>query len=226
MPDFNIDHLKKTWQEQAIPTKYGNSDILEMLNKKSRNYVKYILWISLAEFLIFLGITLFYIFHGDDAQSFMNIMERLGAEKTPALEAGFAHLYFIMKIISLLITGFFVLKFYFNYKKINVEANLRKFILQIVRFKKTVNVFILCNILLLIVFMVILLIFIFVNLNQQQIHLDNATFTGFLVGVVATILVSILMIWVYYRVVYGIIMSRLNKNLNQLQEIDAGISDG
>jgi hypothetical protein len=47
--DFNIDDLKKSWQEQTVTEVYGTSEIEAMLNKKSRNYVKYIFglaWLS------------------------------------------------------------------------------------------------------------------------------------------------------------------------------------
>jgi hypothetical protein len=61
MPEFDLDSFKKTWQEQPVQEKYDNNEILQMLNKKSRNYVKYIFWISVFEFLFFTLIGLFYI---------------------------------------------------------------------------------------------------------------------------------------------------------------------
>ena len=51
--DFDIDALKKTWKDQVISDGYNQDEIEVMLNKKSRNYVKYILWISIAEFIVF-----------------------------------------------------------------------------------------------------------------------------------------------------------------------------
>ena len=32
--------------------------------------------------------------------------------------------------------------------------------------------------------------------------------------------ISVVLIWVYYRLVYGIILKRLGKNLEELQRID------
>ena len=52
--DFDIDSFKKSWQDQTIADGYNQEDIEKMLNKKSRNYVKYILWISIAEFFVFI----------------------------------------------------------------------------------------------------------------------------------------------------------------------------
>lgn len=221
MPEFNIDELKKNWQEQTISPKYGNSEILEMLNKKSRNYVKYIFWISLAEFLLFFGITLYYVFLGDDSQSFINILQRLGVEKTEKLEADIAHLYFILKIASLLMTAFFVVKFYINYRKIQVEANLKRFILQIIRFKKIVNAFIIANILLLVISIAVLTKFIFEAMASQNLQLNHSTFIGFLVGLGISMVLCVVLIWGYYRIVYGIIIQKLSRNLEQLKEIEA-----
>lgn len=220
MPDFDIDSLKKQWQEQSVPDKYDNSEILKMLNSKSRNYVKYIFWISVAEFLLFLVMNIFYVFQSGGDDSFMHIMEKLGVEKTTKVEADYAHLYFIMRIVSLLVTGFFVIKFYRNYRQIHVEENLKKFILQIMKFRKTVSLFILINILLLVFFMAILTMFVLNTISSQNLELDHPTVIGFLVGLGVSTIISVLLIWLYYRVVYGIIMGRLGKNLEQLREIE------
>lgn len=220
MPDFDIDSLKKQWQEQTVPDKYNNSEILKMLNKKSRNYVKYIFWISAAEFAIFLAINIFYLFQTDTNNSFMHILEKMGVKKTYELEKDYAHIYFILQIIIMLVTGFFVMKFYLNYKRINVEENLKKFILQIINFRKTVTLFILTNILLLILSMAVLTWFVFRTISAQNLEMDHPTMIGFMVGLALSTLISIVLILVYYRVVYGIIMGRLGRNMKQLKEIE------
>lgn len=220
MPEFDINYLKKTWQQENVSSKYNSSEILQMLNKKSRNYVKYILWISIAEFLLFLGITVYYIFNGNEGKSFINILSKLGIHRTYKLENDFNNIYFVMKIISLFVTAFFVFKFYKNYHNINVEENLKKFIIQIIKFKKTVNLFIFINILLLIFFTLILTGFVISTLHEQNIHLNNPTLTGFIVGLAVSMVMCIALIWFYYRIVYGIIMKRLSKNLEQLRVIE------
>ena len=221
MAEFDLDHLKKTWQEQEVQPKYDSPQIEEMLNKSSRNYVKYILWISIAEFLVILGLNFYYSFIGDDSESFMNILGKLGIENTVDLQADFAHLYFVLKVFSLALTGVFVVLFYQNYKKINVESNLKKFILQIISFKKTVNIFILANILLLVFFTAVLTVFTFYILSQQHIQLSHPTLIGFIVETVLMTILSIVLIWLYYRIVYGIIMKRLGKNLDELKKMES-----
>lgn len=218
--DFNIDDLKKSWQEQQVPEVYQSSEIEAMLNKTSKNYVKYIFWISLAEFLLFAGVGIFTVFSTQKTNSFMNMLEKLGVKLDLNIETHFAQLYIVLKVFSLIITAVFVYLFYKNYRKINVETNLKNFILQIIKFKKTVNAYILANIFILIIFMAILSFFTMNILRDQNIHLTNPTLLGFIAGVIIGLGFGIFLILVYYRVVYGIIMRRLGKNLEQLQKIE------
>ena len=127
-----------------------------------------------------------------------------------------------LKMVSLALTGIFVYLFYQNYRKINIESNLKKLILQIIKFKKTVQLFIVANIALVILFTLILGIFTFTVLAQQNIKLTNPTLIGFITGLVLTMGLSVLLIWIYYRIIYGFILRRLGKNLKQLQNIEEG----
>ena len=220
MADFDLDSFKKTWQQEPAQPKYDSKAIESMLNKSSRNYVKYILYISLAEFIIILGANIYYAFLGDDTSDLMSVLKKLGINDSTNFEGTISHLYFILKIISLALTGIFVVLFYQNYRKINVESNLKKLILQIIRFKKTVQLFILANICLVILFTAVLGIFTLSVLNEQRIELSNPTLMGFITGLILTMAISAVLMWIYYRIVYGLILSRLGKNLKQLQNIE------
>lgn len=220
MPEFDLDNFKKTWQEQEIQPKYNSTEIEKMLNKSSRNYVKYILGISIAEFLVILGMNIYYLFLGDDTNSYLNILGKLGVKNSQDLVANLSHLYFALKLISLALTAFFVIKFYQNYKRIKIESNLKKLILQIIKFKKTVNYFILANIFLIVLYTIVLGVFTFYTLSHQNIQLNHPTLIGFYVGLIVMMILSVILIWVYYRIVYGIILKKLGKNLEELQKIE------
>lgn len=221
MPEFDLDSFKKTWQEQPVQPKYDNNEILHMLNRKSRNYVKYIFWISVVEFLFFSVLGLFYLFPEEESDSFRKMLERLGAEEAPEVENNFGHVYLAIKILSLLITAYFVLKFYQNYRKIKIEENLKGLITRIIKFKTTVNAFILISIVLLVVFTFVLTAFIFYTLDSQNIQPTGSNLTIIIVGIVVSTLLAISMIWFYYRLVYGTIIRKLDRNLKQLKEIDS-----
>ncbi|KFF01702.1 hypothetical protein [Chryseobacterium luteum] len=221
MPDFDLDSFKKTWQEQPVQPKYDSNEILQMLNKKSRNYVKYIFWISVAEFLFFSVLGVFYFFQDEESDSFRKILEKLGAQKAPEIETNFDHAYLAIKILSLLITAYFVLKFYQNYRKIRIEENLKGLIIRIIKFKKTVNAFILISIAILVVFTFVFTAFIFYVLNSQNVRPDNSNLIIVIIGIIVSTVLCILLIWLYYRLVYGIIIKKLDRNLKQLKDIDS-----
>ena len=222
MPEFDLDSFKETWQQQPVLPKYDTSEIESMLNKSSRNYVKYILWISLVEFILILGANLYYTFLGEDTTDLMSVLGKLGIDNSDQFQTTLTQLYLALKMVSLALTGIFVYLFYQNYRKINIEANLKKLILQIIKFKKTVQLFIVANIALVILFTLVLGIFTFSVLAQQNIELTNPTLIGFIAGLVLTMGISVVLIWIYYRLVYGFILRRLGKNLEQLQNIDEG----
>lgn len=221
MPDFDLDSFKSTWQEQPVENKYDDNEILKMLNRKSRNYMKYIFWISAAEFFFFTLFGFYYIFQGQESSSFMSLLQKLGVEKNAGLKANLETIYLTIKIITLVVTGFFVIKFYQNYRKIKIEEDLKAFITRIIGFKKTVNAFILTNIIIFITFTTVFTSFVFYVVNHQNIQLDSSTKSGFIVGIIVSTVLCVVLIWLYYRLVYGIIMGRLDKNLKQLKEIDS-----
>ncbi|AZA48796.1 beta-carotene 15,15'-monooxygenase [Chryseobacterium carnipullorum] len=221
MPDFDLDSFKKTWQEQPVQPKYDSSEILQMLNKKSRNYVKYIFWISVAEFLFFSVLGLFYFFQDEESDSFRKILEKLGAQEAPEIETNFDHAYLAIKVLSLLITFYFVLKFYQNYRKIKIEENLKGLIIRIIKFKKTVNAFILISIALLVAFTFVFTAFIFYVLNSQNVQPSNSNLIIVIIGIIVSTVLCVLLIWLYYRLVYGIIIRKLDRNLKQLKDIDS-----
>nr|WP_314497685.1 beta-carotene 15,15'-monooxygenase [uncultured Chryseobacterium sp.] len=221
MPEFDLDSFKKTWQEQPVQHKYDNDEILQMLNKKSRNYVKYIFWISVIEFILFTAFGLFYITQNKESNTFLTSLQKLGIEKNDQLQDIFDNIYLIIKIFTLFVTGYFVIKFYKNYRKIKVEEDLKKFISRIIRFKKTVNAFILVNILIVIACTSVLIIFGIYAIQKQDTALENSSIVAFIVSFIISTVLCVVLIWIYYRLVYGILIKRLDKNLTQLKEIDS-----
>lgn len=219
--DFDIDSLKKAWQDQEIADDYNQNEIESMLNKKSRNYVKYILWISIAEFFIFGLINFLALFSTNFQTDFTSILNKLQIRNQNEVEFSLDKIYYWMKIFSLIITGVFVVIFYKNYKKINVESNLKKFITHIIHFKKSVNFFIFSNIFLLILFIGSFTSFLVFTIKKQNIHIDNPTFWGLVTGVVFSLLICIILILLYYKLAYGILLKRLSVNLKQLEKIDS-----
>jgi hypothetical protein len=220
MPEFDIDNLKKTWQEQPVQPKYDSTEILNMLNKKSRNYVKYIFWISVVEFLFFFAVGVFYMIKGESSDSLTSVLTRLGVTQSNEFDKRFEVYSLLLKIVGLVVTAFFAIKFYANYKKIHIEENLKSLITRIIGFKKTVNAFIFTNIVLFCVYTLILVFLIVQIITQQHVSLDSSKIIRFVAAIVVAVVLGVVILLLYYKIVYGIIISKLDKNLQQLKEIE------
>lgn len=218
MPDFDLDQFKASWQQQE--QRYSQSQILQMLNKKSRNYVKYILWISILEFLVVIAFNSYYFSGDSQTKDLSKIIEKLGVKGSPDVVASLDHAYLLTKIFGILITLFFVVKFFLSYRQIHVESNLKKLIQQILTFKKTVQFFILTNIAFLVISTLGFIALILSFVKDQHVKVDSPTLIGFGVGAIIGISASVLLIWIYYRIIYGIIVKKLSKNLEQLKTIE------
>lgn len=219
-PDFNLDELKKSWQDQNKVTRYKNDEIREILNRRSRSYVKYIVWISIGELLLFLLLNTFAILNHDNGEDYIAQLKKLGVVPSSGMLFNFHLFYNVFKFLGLLISVSFIWIFVSNYKRINVESNLKRFILQIMSFKKAVNRFILLNILLIVVFLMVVSILPIYYISSQNVVLESGEYAGFIVGMAVGTIVSIGLLVLYYRLVYGIIMRRLGKNLKQLEDIE------
>ena len=218
--DFDIDDLKSVWQNQKVEDAYQQSDIEAMLNTKSRNYVKYLLWISLLEFFIFITLLIYSLVSKDDHVNFREILSRLHLQNQNEILHTMDKIYLVIKILSLSLTGIFVYLFYKSYKKISVEDNLKQFILRIISFKRKVNAFIIINVILLVVYIVSFSIYLSIVMGEQSVQLSETTKLGFIIGIIVALLLSILLIILYYKIFYGILLKRLSKNLEQLRLIE------
>lgn len=222
MREFDIDKLKSQWQQQSVSDRYDSTEILKMLNYKSKNYVKYVLWISMVEFLCVLILNVWHMIHDGGARNIIHILEVVGLKETQALKTTFNSIYGVLKFVSLSVTAYFVFLFYYGFKKIRVEANLKQFMIHIIKFRKNMNQFIMVNILFLVVFIAIFAWFIFHTVSVQNLVLDGRKTLFFFLSFILVTMFCVFLIFGYYRLVYGGLMKKLEKNLKQLEAIENG----
>lgn len=216
---MELDNLKTAWQKQEIKPRVSREEILQLVQRKSRNVVQYILWISLAELLLVLGLMLYYLFNGEGA-TVPTFLQRVGLHETPRIRQDFAHLYFALKIFTLLVTSWFVYRFFRAYREIRVEANLAKFIRQLLGFQATVRRFILVNFLMMVLFIAVIGAIVLHNMRLQNLSMDTKIILALTTGSLLSVAIAGLLVWVYYRVVYGFLLADLRRNLKQLQEME------
>ena len=209
-----LDLLKKAWKKDEHSfNQVSEKEIYKMLHKKSSSIVKWILIISILEFLLWSGLS-FCMKDGDAMKKFNNM-----------------HVDNIMlplTIFGYVVLVYFFYQFYINYRKISVTDDAKKLIKSILTVRKTVNRYVWFNIIFGMVSIVVITL-LQLNYDVDTIALrehyslkgNSTTFYMFYaVFIVVFLAVFVLLFWLFYRLIYGILLRRLHKNYEELKKID------
>ena len=207
-----LELLKRDWKKQdANYPKLSYDQIYNMLWKKSSSIVKWIFIISVLELLIstFLSI----LFTGDD---YWVQLEKYNL--TQFTEALF--------IIGYAITFFFIFMFYLNYKKISATDDAATLMKNILKTRRTVKHYI--AYVLIYNGLTAILVFsymIYLHINSQDQTLTKYSFDTLdwikFIGIGLIVLTLFLgLIWLFYRLLYGILLKKLHKNYKELKKLE------
>lgn len=208
-----LDLLKKDWknQERDLP-QLSYDEIYQMLWKKSSSIVRWIFVISILELLLS---TLLSVFLVDD--TYWRDMELLNL--TEFSIASF--------IISYSVAFVFIYLFYRNYQRISVTDDAATLMKNILRTRRTVKIYIgyvLITAFLTSVF-VLFMSFRSTEYLRQTEGVDPATLgTPEWIGIitVATLILGIFLglLWLFYRLIYGILLRKLYRNYKELKKLE------
>jgi hypothetical protein len=209
-----LEILKRDWKKNENSfNQITEKEIYGMLHKKSSSIVKWILVISILEILLWVILGVFSV-----DESYLKTLETY-------------HLKTIMPIISALnyaVILFFIYLFYKNYKAINTTDTVKQLMQSILRTRKTVQQYVWYNIIM--SFLAVLLIFIcqvkydptlnsIIERNSQNVT-TNTLYVALLFIYIIVGLVIVGLIWLFYRLIYGILLKRLNQNYKELERLD------
>ncbi|WP_037320543.1 membrane protein [Salegentibacter sp. Hel_I_6] len=208
-----LDLLKKDWKKREgnIP-QLSYDQIYQMLWKRSSSIVKWIFVISIIEFLFWALINLFMA-----DKDYWNQIDRLHLKEFTIATY----------IINYAITFFFIYCFYKNYRKISATDNASKLMENILRTRKTVKYYI-GYVLISTALTSLIFLYLFMDFHMKNTVVEDIEeysfsptqwlmFVGIMIGIFAIFLG---LIWLFYRVVYGILLRRLNKNYKQLKKLE------
>ncbi len=212
-----LDLLKKAWQKDTHSfTQVTETEIYKMIHKRSSSIVKWILIISVLEFVFWNIISV--VFLGDNylKKKYGNVIFEYIKEINT-----------IYNIISYTIVAVFIYLFYRNYKRISTTTSTKQLMSDILKTRKTVQYYVWFNILF---FVVGTLVVFYVQMNYDpkystymtQVHGNHGVSVvcktvGFLLLIM---LVMVVIIWLFYLLIYGILLRKLNRNYKELQKID------
>jgi len=197
-----LELLKKDWkkQEADLPT-LTYDELSKIIHKKSSSIVKWIFIISLLEFLLPHVIYLFM-----DNDKIMSELKTLELQKFSL----------IINILFYAIVLVFIYLFYKNYKSISANSNPKILMQNIIRTRKTVKYYIWFS---LSMIPIIGGIFLYKSLNSAKFLENIPEDTNMIiVWFIAVLLICLLVVvfWLIYRVIYGILLNRLKANYNEL----------
>ncbi|WP_089894359.1 hypothetical protein [Kriegella aquimaris] len=209
-----LELLKKDWQkkEEHLP-KLSYEDIYKMIWKKSSSIVKWMFYISIIEFIFWAAINLVFT----DAESWEFFKTLHVYEVTLTLT-----------LINYAVLLYFIFKFYSNYRKISFTDSSKKLMKTILSVKKTVTQYVWFNIA---VFTVSLITGLYGSLRygpDSEKILDAAEQAGnqtifWILTIGATLVIVVLLlllVWLFYKLLYGILLKRLKKNYEELRQLE------
>ncbi len=209
-----LELLKKDWQkkEEHLP-KLSYEDIYKMIWKKSSSIVKWMFYISIIEFIFWAAINLVFT----DAESWEFFKTLHVYEVTLTLT-----------LINYAVLLYFIFKFYSNYRKISFTDSSKKLMKTILSVKKTVTQYVWFNIA---VFTVSLITGLYGSLRygpDSEKILDAAKQAGnqtifWILTIGATLVIVVLLlllVWLFYKLLYGILLKRLKKNYEELRQLE------
>ena len=201
-----LEILKKDWKKQESSfQQIGEKEIYGMLHKRSSSIVKWILIISVLEFL-FLRLLDLSIFLDDEYSNRMKEHHIYDFEK-------------FVTIFNFVVLLVFIYYFYRNLKAINSSSSVKKLMQDIINTRKIVKYYVWYNLVLVGITSAIVIYSQFMydkNIN----HLYDKYQLFFILGGFFFVIIILLLFWLFYRLLYGILMRRLQKNYIELKKID------
>ena len=209
---MDLSNYKKAWKNQPEEeNKISALEIYKMTQSKSNSIVKWIFIIGLLEFVFWFVINYIGTKNGD-LESFekLNIINYID----------------VFDYFNYLVSAVFLILFYRNFSLISTTDSTKKLMKNILLVRKTVKFYVYYNLIYAIVFFIIFNILIFNTPDGINIisGIDNFNqedmMTNFILAEIAAIAILILILWLFYYLLYGILLKKLNKNYKELTRLN------
>jgi len=199
-----LDHYKKAWKNQPEEvSKLSTAEIYKLAHSNSSSIVKWIFIIGILEFIILNS--LYFFIDMDEAYA---EYEKLGL----------MNFIFYSQIVAYTILFYFLAMFYLNFKRISTTDSTRTLMKKIIRTRKTVRNYVLFN-LGYIVLVVVVATIASISTNLEELSNKQVIFIIF-ATLIATLLILGIM-WLFYQLLYGLLLKKLNKNYKKLAKLDS-----
>ena len=211
---MDLANYKKVWKNQPEEkNKISALEIYKMTQSKSNSIVKWIFIIGLLEFVFWFAINYLCTKNGT-----LEPYEKL---KLISFIENFNYFHYVVVVL-------FLILFYRNFSLISTVDDTKTLMKNILLVRKTVKWYVYYNLIYVVVFSIILNILIFNTPDGINIlsGIDNESFNQehmmsvFIIAQIVVIAIMILILWLFYYLLYGILLKKLNKNYKELTKLN------
>ena len=209
-----LEILKRDWKKKEHSfNQITEKEIYGMLHKRSSSIVKWIFLISIGEFLLWILAAL--MLRNNEQINKFNGYDTY-------------HIMMILEVISYCILGYFIVLFYLNYKKINTTQSIKSLIKNILNTRKTVQNYIKI-VIIYTIFTALVMFFVQFNFDPELVKIYNEVERKGkeTIFIVISLLITLIFIgvfaffiWLFYKLIYGILLKRLNNNYEELKKLE------
>ena len=202
-----LEELKHQWAKQDFSQNFSKEEIKGFLQKKSTHSIKWIFYLSIAEFIAYLSFPLLVPNYLDsfDYYKSLNLFE----------------FSILTTLVGYVLLVYFMWRFFKNYKKISVANSINAHLSAILNTRRAVNQYFYFNVVILIIFTVVVLLSA-LQLDQNMIDLkeenNSLLIMIFIIGLVIAIILGIFGLLYYF--VYGRFLRSLKNNEKELLKIE------
>lgn len=211
---MDLEQYKKTWKNQPEENnKVSQTDIYKMTLKKSSSIVKWIFIIGIAEFT-------FWIILGFIAQT-EQYKKLIQAYQIESIISTYSTLHFVVILV-------FLYFFYANYKSISISENTKQLLNKIIKTRKVVKNYVNYNLISYVITSIILYSYFYTDTellmkvfsNGKTIPNEEKFWVFILVFQILIICFFGFVLWLFYKLIYGRLLKKLNTNYNELNKTD------
>ena len=211
---MDLANYKKVWKNQPEEkNKISALEIYKMTQSKSNSIVKWIFIIGLLEFVFWFAINYLCTKNG--------ALEPYEKLKLISFIENFNYFHYVVVVL-------FLILFYRNFSLISTVDDTKTLMKNILLVRKTVKWYVYYNLINVVIFTIILNILIFNTPDGINIlsGIDNESFNKehimsvFIIAQIVVIAIMILILWLFYYLLYGILLKKLNKNYKELTKLN------
>lgn len=202
-----LEDLKNKWAKQDFSQSYSKEEIKGFLQKKSTHSIKWIFYLSIVEFVLYLSFPLLvpnYIKSFDYYKS-LNLFE----------------FSIVTTVLGYVLLLYFMWHFFQNYKKISVANSIKDHLSAILNTRRAVNQYFYFNLAIMIIFTIVVLVAALErdkNMIALQEENNSLIMIIFMIGILITIILGLFGLLYYF--VYGRFLRPLKNNEKELLRIE------